>query len=408
MRQRVVTEPSTGAPASALAAAIGRPTWLVATRNILQLMVLGVAPLAFGVLVIYAEAKLGLLGFDFKGTIWHPGREILAGHSPYPPPLASEMNSGNPSVYPPVALLLALPYAALPFAVAYSAWTATLAAGVVLTLRILRVRDWRLYTVALGSCPIVFGLALGNIVLLLLPLAACAWRYRDDVRWAGLAVGLAIALKLVLWPMLFWFVASRRWRAAFIAATSAVVSTGMAWAMLGFDGFRDYPRLLAVNDDLYADHSWSLLAGGVGLGLPLSAASATAWLLGLALLALGFVLIKRPDGDRRTFCIIIVASLALLPIVWPASLALLLVPLSLASRSLDRLWLLFLALWVGAVVPHAFAHVDVPPAGVPLIVWKMQHSAPPTAQIAVFALVVTLMTVLAVRGSAGGRPTHSI
>jgi hypothetical protein len=371
-----------------------------ATRKVSGFVFVGLVPLAFGVLAIYGEAKLGLLGFDFKGTIWHPGREILAGHSPYPAPIASELDSGNPSVYPPVALLLTLPYALLPLAAAYWAWIATLVAAVVVTLRLLGVRDWRCYAIALGSCPVVFGFALGNLVVLLVPIAAYAWRYRDNPRRTGLAVGLGIALKLVLWPLLIWFVASRRWRAAFVAASSAVLSLVGAWAVLGFDGLRDYPKLLSVNNDVYSSHSWSLLAGGVGLGLPSSVAGALASLVGVALLAYAFVLIRGRDGDSRAFCVVIVASLALLPVVWPASLVLLLVPVAILRPSANRVWMVFYALWLGAVVPHAFADVGTPQAGVPLIVWKMQHSGPPTGQIAAFTLVVGLMTVMLLRPGA--------
>jgi hypothetical protein len=381
-------------------ASVALPGFLRAGRTILDLLLLGLLPLSFAALVIYTEAKLGVLGFDFKGTIWHPGREILAGHSPYPRPLASELDSGNPSVYPPVVLLLALPYALLPFAMAYAAWTATLVAAVLVALRLLGVRDWRCYTIALGSLPVAYGLSLGNLVVLLVPLAACAWRYRGDPRWSGLAVGAGIALKLVLWPLLIWFVVTRRWRAAFVAAASVVVSMVGAWAVLGFDGLRDYPQLLRVNDDLYATHSWSLLAGGVGIGLSRSAASALMALVGVALVALAFAAVRRGNGDRIAFCLLVVASLACLPVVWPASLVLLLVPVVLVARSADLIWVLLSALWLGAAVPRNLARTGSSSTDGPSIVWRMQHAAPPTAQIAVFIAIVALITVLVTRRAA--------
>jgi hypothetical protein len=368
-----------------------------AARKLWLFLTLGLAPLAFAVLVVHSESKLGLLGFDFKGTIWQPGRDILAGQSPYPAPRMSELDSGNPPVYPPLALVLTLPFALLPFHAAYAAWTIALVAGIVGTLWILEVRDWRCYTLALGSCPLAFGLTLGNIVLLLLPLAALAWRYRNDARWSGLAVGLGIALKLVLWPLIVWFIATRRWRAAFVAAGLAVLSTLVAWAPLGFEGFRDYPRLLSLNNDIYAAHSWSLLAGFVGLGLSSSVAGTLASLLGLALLLVAFLEARRPDGELRAFCLALVASIALVPIVWPASLALLIVPLALVAPRADRHWLVFVGFWVGAFVPRAFAHAGAKPPEVPKLVWEMQHSAPPLAQIAAFVACTGLLTVMMLR-----------
>jgi glycosyl transferase family 87 len=370
---------------------------LLATRKVLAVVLLGVFPIVFAVLVVQGEGELGVLGFDFKGTIWQPGREILAGHSPYPPPLAAEMNTGNPSVYPPVALLLGVPFALMPLSIAFCVWTAMLVGAVLATLRMLGIRDWRCYTMALGSCPVVFGVVLGNIAVLLAPLAAYLWRHRDRALPSGLALGLAIALKLVLWPLLVWLIASRRKGAALVAAAAAFLSTLAAWAVIGFDGLREYPQLLSVNTDLYGPSSWSLLAGGVGLGLPLSVANAVATLLGLALLVFSFIVAKRPDGDRRAFCIALVASIALLPIVWPASLVLLLVPLALISPSVGRPWYLFAALWLAAFAPRSFSKVGTPPEGVPLAVWKMHNSPPPTAQVAVFALLVGLMTVVLLR-----------
>jgi len=352
------------------------------------------------------EAQIGVLGFDFKGTIWQPGRDILAGHSPYPPPLPAEMNVGSPSVYPPVALVLGVPLALLPFKAALWVWTTALVFAVLATLRILGIRNWRCYTIALGSCAVVFGVVLGNVVVLLAPLAAYIWRHRDSTSRSGLALGLAIALKLVLWPLLVWLVVTRRMRAAAVAVATAFLSTLGAWSVFGFDGFREYPRLLTVNTELYGPHSWSLLAGGIGLGLPFSVANALAAILGLAVLFLSVILASRPDGDRRAFCVALLASIALLPIMWPSSLVLLLVPLALLSPSAGRPWFIFGALWLAAFVPRTFAHVGAPPDGVPLAVWQMNNSPAPIAQVLVIAVLVTAMSILLLRVAPRARPAR--
>lgn len=374
---------------------------ILAARRVLILLFLGVLPVAFAAAMLQAEARWGLLGFDFKGTLWEPGRAILQGHSPYPRPLVSEVDTGNPSVYPPVALWLAVPFALLPFTVAYWLWTALLVAAVVGTFLILQVRDWRVYTLALGSCPLVFGLAFGNVVTLLLPLAALVWRYRNN-RWcSGAALGLAVAIKLVLWPLLLWMVAARRFRSAFVAVAVAALSTLLAWAALGFAGLASYPQLLSLNTDLYATHGWSLYAGGVGIGLSHSVAKALMWLVGSVLLA-GSLLMTWRGRERQGFCGAIVASLAILPIVWIHSLVILLVPLAIVARSLNRQWLLFCGLWLAAFAPRRLVDIHTAPAGVPLSVWRMHHSPPPTAQIAAFVVLVGLLTATSLRLESGG------
>jgi hypothetical protein len=368
-----------------------------AVRQILAVLFLGVLPVAFGVLILKTEARDGLLGFDFRGTIWEPGRQILAHRSPYPPPMEAALERGNPSVYPPLALWLGVPFAALPFTVAYWLWVALLTTGVIITLRLLGVRNWRFYTLALGSCPFVFGVIFGNVVLLLLPLAALVWRERDNARWSGIALGGAIAIKLVLWPLLFWLLAARRSIAAVVALAVAVASTFIAWAAIGFDGLSAYPSLLAANTRVYGEHSWSLFAGGVGLGAPSGLASAASWAVGLMLLGFAVVLTRRPGGERQGFCIAIVASVALLPVMWVYSLAILVVPLAISAREKAVPWYLFAGLWAAAFVPRSLVHAGTPPEGVPALLWKINHSPAPTGQIGAFVAVTALMIFVAAR-----------
>jgi len=378
-------------PVAAPARSIALPSLLLAGRKAMTLLVVGLAPLALGVFVLRYQTKLGVLGFDFEGTIWQPGQQILAGHSPYPPPQLDAIDRGNPSVYPPLALLLTAPLALLPFSVAYWTWAAVLAAGTFAALWLLGVRDWRCYTLGLGSCPVVWGLAFGNVSLLLVPLAAVAWRYRSSLGRCAAAVGLAVALKIVLWPLLVWLVVTRRTRAALLAATGAVVSTLLAWAVIGFDGLREYPALLALNTDFYAAHSWSLAAAGLGLGFPLSLAKLLSSLLGVALLAGAFVAARRAGCDRSAFCLVLVASLALTPIVWPYYFAILLLPIALASASFGRAWYFLAAFWLVAFVPRHVTDTSTPPDGVPPDVWHMHHSGPPAAQAAAFAALTALV-----------------
>ena len=64
------------------------------------------------------------------------------------------------------------------------------------------------------------------------------WRWRDRPWAAGGPLALAVAFKLFLWPFVVWLAATRRYRAAIIAAALATTYTLVAWAAIGFEGLR--------------------------------------------------------------------------------------------------------------------------------------------------------------------------
>ena len=105
---------------------------------------------------------------------------------------------------------------------------------------------------ALISIPVMGGLAWGNATLLLVPLVALAWRWRDSWLRAGVVVGLAIASKLFVWPLLAWLLGTRRYRAAGIAAAATAAVILVPWALIGFDGITSYPDLLRAAERVYA------------------------------------------------------------------------------------------------------------------------------------------------------------
>lgn len=128
------------------------------------------------------------LASDFRGTIFDPGRAVLHGHSPYPPPTPSGVD-GQPSVYPPPVFLAAIPITALPFPAAAAIWSALLVAAAALALWLLEVRDWRCYLVAFASPVLWSSIAWGSPTMLVLLAVAAAWRYRDRALLAGAAAG---------------------------------------------------------------------------------------------------------------------------------------------------------------------------------------------------------------------------
>src|SRR5690242_7236358 len=111
----------------------------------------GAGSLLCATLILVGTHGSGVFGFDFRGTLWEPAKAILDGHSPYPPAKTSAISDGNPAVYPPAVMLAAVPLRLLPWTAAVTIWFVLSLLSVAVALRLLRVRDWRVYVVVLAS-----------------------------------------------------------------------------------------------------------------------------------------------------------------------------------------------------------------------------------------------------------------
>lgn len=371
-----------------------------ALRRLRDPLLLLVVPVVFAVLTIsWGWLPAWGIGFDFVGTLWEPARAILEGGSIYPEPVRESILIGNPSVYPPPAIVASIPLALLPEAVAGWIWFVVLAASFVAALWIVGVRDWRCHVVAVTSPVVVQGLVFGNLTVLLVLAIAVAWRYRDTTRVVGLALGAAVAAKFVVWPLVAWLLLTRRYRAAAWAACTAAGLVFGVWLVLGFEGLADYPALLRELQDVYATRSISLATIAGGLGASLSTAVAVSWAAGLALVGLAAWLARGRDGDRRAFTVGVAACVIASPIVWPYYLAFLFVPIAISWPRFAPAWLFGYAVWlVGVVSPKSFVDdVCCRPEGVPEQAWAWSHADPsPWYALGVTAVVV-LVTALSVR-----------
>lgn len=275
---------------------------------------------------------------------------VIHGHSPYVRPTAAALSHFDKFVYPPVGALIFAPFAAVgPGAARVLMFLAGLAA-IVGALRVLGVDDWRCYGVAIVSAPAINSLALGAVTSFLLLSAALAWRYRDNAVVAAVATAFAAVLKLFLWPLAIWLLATRRWRAAAFCAGAGLVLLLGGWAVIGFAGLRSYPTLVHVLEKVDGPVSYSAVAL---LGLSGAAAAAFTLVLVLgAVVAIG--LAARGDGgDRRAFVVAVLVSLVATPLLWLHYLLLLYVPIALYRPRLSGLWFVPLLLWL---TPSTHSH----------------------------------------------------
>src|SRR4051794_10445326 len=69
-----------------------------------------------------ASHSEGVLGFDFRGTLWNAADDVLSGRSPYPDPDSAAFRSDNPAVYPPFSMLAVAPLRLLGWNAGFALW----------------------------------------------------------------------------------------------------------------------------------------------------------------------------------------------------------------------------------------------------------------------------------------------
>jgi alpha-1,2-mannosyltransferase len=319
------------------------------TRRARVVYVAGIAPLVALAVVSLAHFvynfNTGSLGFDFRGAYLSGAHAILDGQPLYPPVEGPALASQVAYVYPPLLAYLVLPFTLLPEGAAAVLAVLVVAAILVGTLALLGVRDVRCYAAMLLWAPTVNALHMASASALVALAAALAWRYRATVWPLATAIGLGVAVKLILWPLFVWTLATRRLRPTLLATLVGGGVTLALWGVLSFEGLDRYPAMLRRLSELEAHESYSLAGALETVAISDAVAQGMAVAIGVALLA-GCVLVARRGDDLGSFTLALAAALVVSPIVWLHYFVVLLVPLAVARPRFSTLWLLPLLLWL--------------------------------------------------------------
>jgi hypothetical protein len=361
-------------------------------RKAIALVLFGLLPLcALG--LTFANARGGGIVTDFENAFYPAAQAVLDGSSPYPDAADPRLADGAEYVYPPLTALATIPLTAIPSGAAGFVAMALLALGVVATLWILGIRDWRCYGLAFLWPPVIAAIQTGNVTIPLMLGAACVWRYRDRTWVAGGALGVTLAVKLFLWPLALWLGFTKRLRAAVIAVAVGIAALLASWAVIGFAGIGQYLDLLRRVQELEEGEGYTIYALALDLGF--SAGIARAFWLGAAVfLVAGIAVLGHYGDERRAFVIAVAAALACSPIVWLHYFALLLVAVGVAERRLGPVWFAPLAMYGSSGTLNGTT---------------LQTALTIAAAVLTFALAVrpawpTRPTVFASGSPVGGRP----
>jgi hypothetical protein len=208
---------------------------------------------------------------------------------------------------------------------------------------VLGVRDWRCYAIVFLWWPTIIAIQSANITLPLLFGAALVWRYRDRRAVAAVIAGLVIALKPFFWPLIIWFVATRRYRTAALAAATSALLVLVPWAGIGFAGLRGYPHLLSRVSSIEGPRDYSI-AALLHAMLSWTSATTVETVLGAALLVVVFAAARR-GRDRDAFALTLIGMLVLSPLFEMHYLVLLLVVLALYRQTFGLAWAMPLLAW---------------------------------------------------------------
>jgi hypothetical protein len=309
----------------------------------LQTFACGVFPIAFTAVGLAHFAHRGVLAIDFHRQYWIVGNRVLDGLSPYDRDWQS-IYHGVGFPYSAFDALLFAPFGLVPHTAADWTFTALVIAAGMLTLWILGVRDWRVYGVALLWAPVVSAWQTANLTLLLGMGIAGAWRVRRQPAAVGALVALLVTVKVFLWPLGIWLIATRRYAGVAWAIATGIVLNAVAWAIIGFDQIAAYKSLGSAITRFDEPRSYNVLHLALDHGAGRSIAYALQ-LLAVALVAVACVRLGRRGQDRSALILSVGACLLAAPVIWLHYFALLLVPLGLGRPRLSPIWLLPIALF---------------------------------------------------------------
>jgi alpha-1,2-mannosyltransferase len=224
-------------------------------------------------------------------------------------------------------------------------------AGLGLAMRLRALPIVMLVLAVLGLPAVGFELVMGNVHLLLVALYVGAWlAIRQDTRRgdivAGVAIGIALLVKLFPGVLLVWLLLKRRFAAAGAVLVTAIVLAAATVPVVGAGAWLQYPRVLA-NIGPPPD-PWSSISPASVLAPALGSTAASAVVL---VVGLGFLVwTARTRPLSQSFAVAMTVSALVVPTMYPHYLALLVGPallLVVEARSLTAVIGVYATLFVG-------------------------------------------------------------
>jgi hypothetical protein len=306
---------------------------VTAARRVLPILLFGALPVAVAIGMFAAARSTDSLAADFHNELYPEAKLLLHWRNPFPGADAA-LEHGQNLIWPPLAAFLVAPLTLL--SVGAAEWAIALLglACSLLSLRIVGVRDWRVYGLFAMWPQVIGEIRVSHLTPFLCVLLALAWRYKETRFAPGLAIGLGCAIKFFLWPLGVWLAAIGRLRETVVAALVAGASLLL---VLPFTSLHDYLHTLLELGKAFDQDSYSPFGFLVQIGVGEALARLVTYALGAVLLVACW--------RRASLGLAVAAALALSPIVWLDYYAVAAVPLAVVRPRLSPVWLAPLATW---------------------------------------------------------------
>jgi alpha-1,2-mannosyltransferase len=348
--------------------------------QLLTLWLLAALALAFRAIQFATLTTRVQWGYDFS-FYWTAALRLLHGEAIYTAaqlagPYAPQGQDGF--LYPPPLAAILMPLANLfPTDYRAAAWFWTIDGAVILAIVVLTLHSserlaerypilegrgrWLLVAGAFAFPPVVGELVLGNVHLVLLGLLTLAWleirrQTPGGDMAAGIAVGVAAAIKVFPGVLLIWFLLTRRYRAAAGVVIGALVLTLVTLPFTGIEPWLQYPTVLlnlagpSDTTDTLAPMVWlAPLIGFSGARIVVLAAGLML-LVGVSVAARRDLPSARTAVVARSFGAAVLISILIAPALYHHYLAITVLPFILGLAAGVRLRWLALAyflMWGG-------------------------------------------------------------
>lgn len=302
------------------------------------------------------------------------GKALLNGVDPYLPlselrelyPIPADPKV-HPSTHPPAMALIGLPLALLPYTWAAGIWFFIELILIAISCYSL-IKLWNFKNIFLVTVLITFSLFVwhpvtseiihGQLNSLLLFLLICAWlRLRDGRSISGgFFLGVAIAIKLLSWPIALLLLIRRCWHGFIATAATTIAINLAAMSLIGLGPLWRYYTTTSsmLVSGWSADTanfstwslSWRLFFGAASRGFVVdlispiyqsaTLASRISAVIPILFLVSGFYLALKMRNFDFSFGLMVCVSILFSPIAWNHYLVMAVIPVAIAIKTLTQ------------------------------------------------------------------------